>query len=91
MAKIIDDMNVYYTEIRDARQKIADLKHEKINIRAEAWKSAEGIADAKKDYVRSMVSDIDRDIDKLESDIEYFYNQIRLCEYEIEENGVVDV
>ena len=89
MAKIIEDMDVYFTEIRDARQKVADLKHEKINIRADAWKSAEGIADAKKDYVRSAVSDIDREIDKLESDIEYFYNQIKLCEYKLDE--VVDV
>ena len=91
MAKIIDDMNVYFTEIRDARQRVADLKHEKISIRAEAWKSAEGIADAKKDYVRSMVSDIDRDIDKLESDIEYFYNQIRLCQYKLDMDEVIDV
>ena len=87
MAKIIEEMDVYYTEIRDARQKLADLKHDKINIRAEAWKSAEGIADNKKDYVRSAVSDIDREIDKLESDIEYFYNQIKLCEYKIGESN----
>ena len=91
MAKIIEEMDVYFTEIRDARQRVADLKHEKINIRAEAWKSAEGIADAKKDYVRSMVSDIDRDIDKLESDIEYFYNQIRLCQYKLDMDEVIDV
>lgn len=89
MAKIIEEIDVYYTEIRDARQKLADLKYDKINIRAEAWKSAEGIADAKKDYVRSAVSNIDREIDKLESDIEYFYNQIKLCEYKLDE--VVDV
>ena len=87
MAKIIEEMDVYYTEIRDARQKLADLKYDKINIRADAWKDAEGIADAKKDYVRSAVSDIDREIDKLESDIEYFYNQIKLCEYKIEESN----
>lgn len=91
MAKIIEEMDVYYTEIRDARQKLADLRHDKINIRASAWKNAEGIADAKKDYVRSMVSDIDREIDKLESDIEYFYNQIRLCQYKLDNDGVIDV
>ena len=88
MAKIIEEMDVYYTEIRDARQLIADLQQQKIDIRADAWKNAEGIADAKKDYVRSMVSDIDRDIDKLESDIEYFYNQIKLCQYKLDDGAV---
>lgn len=89
MAKIIEEMDVYYTEIRDARQLIADLQQQKIDIRADAWKNAEGIADSKKDYVRSMVSDIQNQIDKLESDIEYYYNQVKLCEHKV--NGVVDV
>ena len=89
MAKIIEEMDVYYTEIRDARQLIADLQQQKIDIRADAWKNAEGIADAKKDYVRSMVSDIQNQIDKLESDIEYYYNQVKLCEHKV--NGAVDV
>lgn len=84
MAKIIDELDTYYDEIMSARKRIADLKYDKINIRAEAWKSAEGIADAKKDYVRSAVSDIDREIEKLEADIEYYYNQVKIMDYKVD-------
>ena len=84
MAKIIDELDTYYNEIMSARKRIADLKYDKINIRAEAWKSAEGIADAKKDYVRSAVSDIDREIEKLEADIEYYYNQVKIMDYKVD-------
>ena len=84
MAKIIDEMDVYYTEIRDTKQKIADLTEEKINLRAKSWADAEGIADAKKDFVRSMVSDIQRDIDKLEADVEYYYNQVKILTHRLE-------
>ena len=84
MAKFIDELDTYYNEIMSARKRIADLKYDKINIRAEAWKSAEGIADAKKDYVRSAVSDIDREIEKLEADIEYYYNQVKIMDYKVD-------
>ena len=84
MAKFIDELDTYYNEIMSARKRIADLKYDKINIRAEAWKSAEGIADAKKDYVRSAVSDIDREISKLEADIEYYYNQVKIMDYKVD-------
>ena len=84
MAKIIDELDTYYNEIMSARKRIADLKYDKINIRAEAWKSAEGIADAKKDYVRSAVSDIDREIEKLEANIEYYYNQVKIMDYKVD-------
>ena len=82
--KLLDDNETYITEIQEARHKIADLKHEKINLRAKSWKDAEGIADAKKDFVRSVVSDIDRDISKLEADIEYYYNQMKLTNQRLE-------
>lgn len=86
MAKIIDEMDSYYTEIRDAKQKIADLSHEKINLKAKSWEDANGIklADAKKDFVRSVVSDIQRDIDKLEADVEYYYNQVKILTHRLE-------
>lgn len=84
MSKVLDEMDVYYTEIRDAKCKIADLNAEKITLRAKSWMDAEGIADAKKDFVRSMVSDIQRDIDKLEADVEYFYGQIKILGHKLE-------
>ncbi len=84
--KLLDDKDVYFTEINDARKKIADLTHEKINLRAKSWEDASGIklADAKKDFVRSVVSDIDREISKLEADIEYYYNQLKLIDDKLE-------
>lgn len=86
MAKIIDEMDSYYAEIRDAKCRIADLTEEKINLRAKSWEDANGIklADAKKDFVRSMVSDIQRDIDKLEADVEYYYNQVKILTHRLE-------
>lgn len=84
MAKIIDEMDTYYSEIRDAKCKIADLTEEKINLRAKSWEDAEGIADAKKDFVRSMVSDIQKEIDKLEADVEYYYNQVKILTHKLE-------
>ena len=56
---MIDDKETYATEIQEARKLIADKKKEKINLRAKSWADAEGIADAKKDFVRSVVSDLD--------------------------------
>lgn len=84
MSRVLDEMDVFYTEIRDTKQKIADLNAEKINLRAKSWADADGIADAKKDFVRSMVSDIQRDIDKLEADVEYFYGQIKILGHRLE-------
>ena len=86
MVRILDEKDTFMSEIHEARQKIADLKHEKINLRAKAWEDAGSIklADAKKDFVRSIVSDIDREIDKLEADIEYYYNQLKLIDNKLE-------
>ena len=71
-------------QVYECRLQIADLKKEKINARAKAWESAEGIADAKKDYVRSQVSDIDCQIDVLEAEIELLYNQVTILNEKIE-------
>ena len=71
-------------EIHDNRVKIADLKHDMIMIRAEAWKTAEGIADAKKDYVRSQVANLNNLIEILEADIELYYNQIIIINDKLE-------
>lgn len=71
-------------QIQGARLEIADLKKKKIDKRAKAWESAEGTVDAKKDYVRSQVSDLDCQIDVLNADIELYYNQIGILDEKIE-------
>ena len=79
-------MDVYYTEIRDAKSLIADKTEEKINLKVNAWKEAKDIklAKEKEDYVRSQVSAIQKDIDKLEADIEYYYNQVKILTHRLE-------
>ena len=81
---MIDDKETYATEIQEARKLIADKKKEKINLRAKSWADAEGIADAKKDFVRSVVSDLDLEISKLEADIEYYYNMMKIMDDRLE-------
>lgn len=75
MAKTLND---YSETILECRNQIADLKHDKIISRASAWESASGIADQKKDYVRSVVADLDCEISKLEAKIEYCYNMMKM-------------
>ena len=81
---VIDEKDTLISEIQETRKKIADLKHDIINIRAEAWKDAEGIADAKKDYVKSLVSELTLKVDKLEADIEYYYNRMKILDNRLE-------
>lgn len=81
---MIDDKETYATEIQEARKLIADKKKEMINLRAKSWADAEGIADAKKDFVRSVVSDLDLEISKLEADIEYYYNMMKIIDNRLE-------
>ena len=86
MSKVLDEMDGFYTEIRDARVKLADLVKEKVNLKTEAWKDANSIklAKEKEDYVRSQISDVQNEIDKLEADIEYYYNQVKLLGHKLE-------
>ena len=76
MEKLIAEKQSYVEIIRAGRKNIAKLKADKIKARADAWSEAEGIADAKKDYVRSQVADIDLEIPNEEANIEYCYNMI---------------
>ena len=82
---IIDEKDTLINEIQTARHLIADKKREKINLRAKSWDDATmKLADAKKDFVRSMVSDLDAEIDKLEADIEYYYNRMKVLDNRLE-------
>ena len=76
--------------IYNTRLELADKNKEKIDARAKAWESAEGIADAKKDYVRSQVSDIQNQIDVLNAEIELAYNQIKILDEKIELGKLTD-
>ena len=76
MEKLIAEKQSYVEIIRAGRKNIAKLKADKIKARADAWSEAEGIADAKKDYVRSQVADVDLEISNEEANIEYCYNMI---------------
>ena len=64
--------------IKKCRDKIADLKEEKALKKAPLWEEASGTVDAKKDYIKSKIADIDCEIAKLESDVELYYNQIEI-------------
>lgn len=70
--------------IYKCRMELAEKNKQKIDARAKAWETAEGIADAKKDYVRSQVSDIQKEIDEIEAEIELAYNQVKILDMKIE-------
>ena len=76
MDKLIAEKQSYVEIIKVGRKNIAQLKKDRIEARAKAWADAEGIADAKKDYVRSVVADIDMEISIEEANVEYCYNMI---------------
>ena len=84
MAKILDEMDELYDTIYENRCKIAHLKKDKIEVRSDAWSDATGIADQKKDYVRSCVANMDESIDLCEAEIERAYNKIKLWTYKME-------
>ena len=74
----------FFKSIHEDREKIADLKQQKVDKKADAWWEAEGTAKQKEDMVRASVSDIDNQIDVLEASIELSYNQIRILDDKIE-------
>ena len=78
----LDRMNELYESIYANRCSIAELKKLKITARSEAWEDASGIADEKKDYVRSQVAQLDEKIDLVEAEIEKAYNNIKVLELE---------
>ena len=81
---LIDDKISYIEGINKARYKIAELKAQKIQARSDAWEEASGIADQKKDYVRSIVAGIDKEISENEADIEWYYNMMSVADLMLE-------
>lgn len=64
--------------IKKCRDNISDLKKEKALKKAPLWEEATGTVDAKKDFIKSKIADIDCEISMYESDIELYYNQIEI-------------
>lgn len=84
---VLKDSSIEMVKLHDIiyenRCEIAELKRDKIEKRAEAWKDATGIADEKKDYVRSQVAEIDESIAFCEARIELAYNNLKTLEWEL--------
>ena len=76
--KLFGEKKSYIDIIIIGKQNIAMLKSDKVKKRSDVWSKAEGIADQKKDYVKSQVAEIDEKIAKEEANIEYAYNMIDL-------------
>ena len=74
----------YYREIKNHRVEIANKKVLKAKAKVGAWTEAEGTAKQKEDYVKSAISEIEKDIDLLEAYIEFAYNMINIFTYELE-------
>ena len=83
MDKIIDAMDLEYIIIHNKRKEIEDLIKQKTDMKPRLWEEASGTVDQKKDYIRSRTSDLDMKIHKLESDIEYSYNKIKVLDYRL--------
>lgn len=70
--------------IKECRDEIADLREKRAIKKAPLWEEATGTVDAKKDYIKSKIADIDCEIAKLEADIELYYNQISILDDKIQ-------
>lgn len=79
--KLLEKMSREYENIHKDRTDIEDLLKEKVELKPRLWEEATGTVDQKKDYIRSRTSELDMKIHKLEADIEYSYNKIKVLEY----------
>lgn len=75
---LIAEKQSYIELIKISRENIAKHKKDKAERKAPLWDEAQGTVDAKKDYIRSKVADIDFNIAVEEKNIEYCYNMIDL-------------
>lgn len=76
--------------IKEYRDEIADLREKRAIKKAPLWEEASGTVDAKKDYIKSKIADIDCEISKLEADIELYYNQISILDDKIQLEYLTD-
>jgi len=78
MKEIIAEKEKMCNLIQKNREEIADLKKERIELRASLWDEATGTVDQKKDFLRSKTSELDHQIAYKEAYIEYCYNCIEV-------------
>lgn len=76
MDELIEKKQSWIKLIKQQRQDIAELKEKRAVAKAPLWEEATGTVDAKKDYIKSKIADIDRKIAFGEANIEYLYNMI---------------
>lgn len=81
--KLIDELEKQYIHIKKCREEIATLKEEMAIRKPSLWEEATGTVDAKKDYIKSKLADLQYHIDTFESDIEFAYNMIQILNWRI--------
>ncbi|WP_458456491.1 hypothetical protein [Methanobrevibacter sp.] len=81
--RLIDEMEKEYVHIKKCREEIASLKEEIALRKAPLWEEATGTVDAKKDYIKFKLADLQYHIDIFESEIEYAMNKIEILEWRI--------
>lgn len=79
--KLIDEMEKHYKFIKTTREEIAELRKKKALKKPPLWEEATGTVDAKKDYIKAKVAEIDYRIAICESDIEYATNMIDILSW----------
>ena len=80
---LINDMELCYKQIKEARDKIANTKFAMNTKKPELWEEATGTVDAKKDYIKSQLANEIKEISLLESEIEWYNNQIELLTWKM--------
>lgn len=83
MDKIITEIGNTYKKIREYRLEIEELLAQKVEMKPRLWEEATGTVDQKKDYIKSRTSELDSRIHKLEAEIEYCYNLIKVLDYKL--------
>lgn len=81
--RLIDEMERQYEHIKKCREEIATLKEEMAVRKAPLWEEATGTVDAKKDYIKSQLAELQYHIDTFESDIEYAMNMVEILNWRI--------
>jgi Mg2+ and Co2+ transporter CorA len=88
VTELLDKKQEYIESINNARYKIAELRKILVDMKAPLWEEATGTVDAKKDYIKSQTSDIQKQIDEFEADIEWYYNMLQLVDDKLLYSGI---
>ena len=78
MDELIKQKEEYYEKILKSRENIANSRYKLAGDKPKLWEEATGLADQKKDYVKSEVAIWTEEIEQEEAKIEYYYNMINI-------------